>query len=944
MANRKQAWRRILAAVATATVVVILVAGARSSMSAAPVALPSAGGESANGFTTVRVRARPIPLTRAPKAKPAALPKTAEATFPGFNGDAIFVVLEPRTVGALDASRVLVDVIRPIMSAAAFPARGAGSVVPPRKSMGTPLRKANLSTVAALACQEFEREPRDRLKDIQAMCDVMTGRADPSAEVDLAFLNGEGMTFAQFKADLERRQIQYFFSQHVGGVPIEHAGLLATRWEGETVTTVHGTLFTRFVRANLPKLSFSEATARGLALLRKLRGVAGVNRRLETPGVLVLLPWGRARDASGRLAPALRYAYRTLVRGAVVQPEGKPERASWIAYFDAATGAILELIPQDKEVSAAGERWRRDPGTPTVVDFFQVDPASGGTYTLQRAGVWTRVDRLGDGDFDDGEVAISSSSGGSSSTFANFSQSPLNDDANAVCASGGNNSYRQINAFAHLSRMREMVVGAGTIPTFPQAAVTIWTDTSLSGNSANYDYFGSGQSRLNFVAGAGFAHALCPNAPGVFDNSGSNDLPLPGTNDPTSMVHEFGHIITPRLQERRPSNWCGMASCPMPTAAGHDAFHDFADGLGHAYASVNCQGGYSRKNVGGANASFLCVANHNEGGLLPRLSDAAVPFDPAVSVHDHFPEKRAVQTSDYADGQIAGAALWATRRGMRSKCLPSGTPQYFIRLIRALYAFGFLASASGADRERYRFLQDLEKQLVNQWATSGQPGGPPGFAHNGAHTTNKVTSGFARAGMFLVPWQCIDGDNATTEPSSCPGGENGGDAIVDVADNDPADDPTIDGVLHPENDWLERAGPPPTFHIWTGPRFKFTAAGSASGFTPSLATPSPCYVQFQVEVSDTADFSGTVATSTPGAGPWQTVSQTTVPQCYATWTMGVGPWNMLKGSSGDVRLYYRVRTRNVMGDAATERISTSPGAGLYAVPAAYAVVRESGQP
>ena len=147
-----------------------------------------------------------------------------------------------------------------------------------------------------------------------------------------------------------------------------------------------------------------------------------------------------------------------------------------------------------------------------------------------------------------------------------------------------------------------------------------------------------------------------------------------------------------------------------------------------------------------------CTGPTSEAGALPRLGQLTVPFDP-LAPGDHFPEHRAIATGDYADGQIAAAALWSVRQGMRSKCLPSGTPQFFVRLVRALWNFGFSTAptCSGCDRDIYRALQDLLRQLVQQWATSGQPGGPPGFAHNGAHTTNKVTSGFARAGVFLVP-------------------------------------------------------------------------------------------------------------------------------------------------------------------------------------------------
>src|SRR5439155_26578365 len=141
-----------------------------------------------------------------------------------------------------------------------------------------------------------------------------------------------------------------------------------------------------------------------------------------------------------------------------------------------------------------------------------------------------------------------------------------------------------------------------------------------------------------------------------------------------------------------------------------------------------------------------------EGGGRPRLDSVAEPFTTG-SILDHFPERRATLTGYYQDMQIAMTALWLTRQGMRSKCLPSGTPQYWIRLNRALYNYGFLATTcAGCDRDIYRYLQNLLQQMTQQWATSGQPGGPPGFAHNGAHSTNKLLSAWARTGIFLIPF------------------------------------------------------------------------------------------------------------------------------------------------------------------------------------------------
>jgi hypothetical protein len=264
-----------------------------------------------------------------------------------------------------------------------------------------------------------------------------------------------------------------------------------------------------------------------------------------------------------------------------------------------------------------------------------------------------------------------------------------------------------------------------------------------------------------------------------------------------------------------------------------------------------------------------------------------------------------------------------------------------VRINRALYNYGFLSNTcvGTCDRDIYRYAQDMLRQMAQQWATAGQPGGPPGFAHNGAHTTNKLLSGWARVGVFLIPPSCIDGDAATGDPTFCPaagGGEMGGDAIVDVFDNDAGDDNTIDQIVHPEFDYAQRGDAPPTFRVWTGPRYRFNASGVASSFSPSAATPSPCHTQYQVELSGTPAFASVV-----GSG-WQTVSATAQPQCYGTWTPSAADWTALGGASGDVKVYYRVRTRDAGG--MNEKVSTQPGSGSYTVPPAYVVVNNAGQP
>ena len=321
---------------------------------------------------------------------------------------------------------------------------------------------------------------------------------------------------------------------------------------------------------------------------------------------------------------------------------------------------------------------------------------------------------------------------------------------------------------------------------------------------------------------------------------------------------------------------------------------------------------------------------------MPRLHEVTWPFNPAAP-GDHFPEHRDAATGGYADMHIPSAALWQLREGMRSKCRPSGHPQFFVRWTRALKNTGFMGADPGnTDLGIYRYLHDLELELIEQWATSGLAGGPPAFAHNGNHTTSKVLAAFAKTGLFPIPAGCIDGDATTVDAALCPGGENGADAVIDIEDNEPGDDLTVDDVVHPEHDFLRLGGPAPTFHVWTGSRFTF----SGTSARPITGT-APCNSRYRVEVSTDAAFP---AASTLDSG-WVTVDTDTdtpaSPECYDTWTPSAGQWTTLQAGGAGTRVHYRVRTRDAADG--NERLSTSPANGTWTVPAPYAVITATGQ-
>ena len=851
----------------------------------------------------------PLPVNRTRvKVDPNALPDQARAQFPAYEGDAFFVTLPVRQQADVSTQEALEKVVLPILKAMGFERGTKALSMPPSQGVNQPV--ANFKGLAQQVAYEYANNRQLLRPKTQNMIDVFLGKVNAGDDINNALKMGEGMDFAQFVAGIERLAIDYPFQQVEGNVPIEHTHLLASRWQGQTITKVAGVVFNHYAIANNRSLNPDYIIQAAIKALGAVKGIESVNSRQqpEDGPTLVLLPYGS--DAAG--TTQLRYAYRMTLRGIVSRHEG-----AILLWLDAENGRILKLESLIKDISGSGVVYNRDPGVGTTTSFFEVDPSSGGNYTLALGGVMNRVDFQGDG-YNASDVSILDGANGSSAVFANFNQAPINDATQALCSSGTNKAFQQVNFFGTLYRYYQVTLSQGIYTPFPPSPWSPRVESASAGCNA--------WSSMDYGACNGYFDASCPNLANAFMNF---------AHDNTVVGHEFAHNITERLTNTRPSNWCGAGPCAIPIGWGD--FHDLADFWADHFESTNCTAGWVSKNQGGVNSSLNCL-NSVENGFLPRLHVVTVPFNPGTP-GDHFPEHRGGgNTCDYCDGQIGAAALWQVRVGMRSKCRPSGLPQFGVRFQRALKETGFLGfTPANSDTGRFQELYDLEQKMVDQWATSGSPGGPPAFAHNGPHTTNKVTAGFARAGMFLIPYQCLDGNAGTSDPTFCPTGENGGDAVIDIDDNDPADDLTINGVLHPEVDFLRLGGPAPTFQVWTGPRYKLDGASGAS----TLNNPSPCNTKFMVEVSTDPTFPGG---STINSG-WITVDSdpTTAgsPEGFGIWTPSGAQWTTLQAGGAPSLIYYRVRTRDAMDT--NDRLSTQPGNGLWTVPPPYAVITADGR-
>lgn len=847
-------------------------------------------------FNTAGLSLLPAPPRRAlvPPVLPN-VPVGMRVSAANTNVQRVFMKMKALPQPAQSPEEVMDRAIVPVLAAVQFAPGRAGFSMPPR---GVVQRPATLSGALELMEQEFTGDPQRLRRTTLPMLDLLRGRQAPRLDLDRDLQLITGRTLDQTRLEFERPDVEYVYRQMVGDVPIEHVALTASRRDGQSVSTVRGAVIHRHSITNQRPAAGADAFEMGQRALKKHTGVAGQARQRGSEPVLVLFPYGN--DAQDGVA--LRYAWRMALRAPL---EGREQ--SFLVWVDAETGDSLKIESLTSEIVAKGSSWQRDPGSGSgTVRTFEVDPAVPSGYRLQLASVAQRVDYLGDKDTDN-DLEISSTDKGSDAGLANFDQSPINAHATAVCAHQENTEFQQVNLFALLVQNRDIALNNG-LNDFPPEPWAPALGLSLC-NSWSTMSFGSCQ---------GYREKACPNWVSP-TNSSSKDNYINFAHDASIVAHEVGHAAVAHLGVDRPKDWCPSPPCPVPV--GFAAVHDLADAWADHVVNTNCVGGWVAKNIGGVDASKDC-ATHREDHTLPRRHELP---------GDRFPERRHEGHTlevDYVNMQIAAAVLWELREGMRSKEGALGETQYFKRLIGAIRGTGLSgATVSSNDLGIYDLFQELELELTEQWANTSVDDG-------GNFTTNEVAAAFARAGLFMVPPECLDDDPTTTHSSGCSQSDNGADAVIDVDDNDPMDGPLVDGVRRADSDYLKRGGPPPVFHVWTGPRFRFV--GGKATFPASA----PCNTAFMVEVSIDPGF----PTERTQRSEWTDVPVTSTlaakAECHGTWSPTSAQWAQLQNDASVGRLYYRATTRDAT--QGNLRLSTQPLAGLWAVNPPFAVLTPDG--
>ncbi len=848
------------------------------------------------------------------------------AKLPQFDGDGFFLVSRGTEATLGSANEVFNTAVKPFLSAIEFKDPESRFRQFNDRYHGRELLPADFESLAKITCDQWWIQND---KKARQSCRSLSKPSNP------------------VKKALERIEVEYFFTQErkvkesehpnildiPKTVPLEHTGIRVEGRKGETSLFVTGRVINNDVHvSNLINLRPKEVLGAASKALEKIKGISLVSNEQLAPVELLLLPYdGTGGDEN---LPAFKYAYRTRVMADFLGLKG-----TFYIWLDADTGTILQLVPTMGSAMATGKTFLRDPSRlpSTGLAEFEIDDLTAGTFVLSRSGIFTRLDRVG-ALYPDRDLAKTLSDFGAPAINVRhppFERPPMGDLGgltnsitvrNLACEQGNNLEFAQVDLMATISRYRTTFNRTSPLLQFPRTPRKITLDDVAQ-------QCGAYQSSEGFLFGVcpGYTSSTCPND--VSQNlPNDDDLYLNPAHDHTVVAHEFGHAFTQYQygypvdlpatapEGGRPASWCheGVTledavtdPCPMPIMP--DMFHDFADAWSQVFEDTNCVGGWFGKNQGRRRNFSLDCKHHSEGDLLPRLSEVGVTFN-AANPQDHFPEHRTrtpYQLDSYSDMQIAAAALWTVREGLKKRDPAAGAAVYLGRFVQTLATTGWLGQptislncditdptkCSYIDRDVYRYLVELEVKLASRWRGAS--------LNSGESTVNKVVSGFARAGIFMIPWECL----ITPALSSC---DSGADAVIDVK---------------PGKDSIARSGLRPIFHVWTGPLYKFDgASGAASNFKPSAATPSPCNTAFEVEIANNETFTLNRKTSTPVNGVWKTVSNKSSSGCHKTWRPNISAWNALKGMSGETKVYYRVTTKK---SGSNIRISTKPANGLF---------------
>jgi hypothetical protein len=293
------------------------------------------------------------------------------ARLPAYDGDPVFVSL-PGAASRTERQAMFRPVIAPILKALRFE-QGPGAFAPPPEA-GVKQPVGDWKRLAPRLVEVYARHPTLYRPMTRRMLDAFLGKDRPDAEIDRALAAGDGMTFAQYVAGIERQEI------------VSPAGPRGRR-----------------DRACRPRRVSMGGPGRQQRLRDRVQPLHGgeqaaARRRGRGRGGHRFAPrrhWHRVRAAraSARWSPRGPLAVRDRRLGAGSAPPrvpAAPARPVRRASREPSCGWTRERDhPQDgavrRSVMAIGRTFSRDPGRGTTMETFEVDTAAARQYRLQRS-------------------------------------------------------------------------------------------------------------------------------------------------------------------------------------------------------------------------------------------------------------------------------------------------------------------------------------------------------------------------------------------------------------------------------------------------------------------------------------------------------------------------------------------------------------------------------
>jgi MYXO-CTERM domain-containing protein len=482
---------------------------------------------------------------------------------------------------------------------------------------------------------------------------------------------GKGSTemLNELDADLQKQAqgtiAVYRFDEYFNGVLIDNTAITVTNRNGANLSAVRGRFYDVVKTSNARKLTPEDAVKKAVA------GIKAENKYESVTGdaahaTLVLVPY----------ADGFKYAWKTMITA-----DGPYE-----VWIDAETGAALQLLARFYYANAKGLTFNPDPNAATQEMSFEVDPASGGKYTLKMTGVIVLSNDGGDGTT--GVVQVNDDGSGT----ANFNQSPINGTTiEHTNQAGYNGQFQQVNIFAHLSSERNYYLLLGSQP-FAQMNVTFNT---AGGNS--------------FCCPPHYFTGDATTSPGATTCTGPCNSDLKTYNagiDATVIAHEFGHQLNGNQHAvgggTDPSNVNeGMADFWALTTFSTDTF---AKWWAHDCASAT------------------------QSGMAPRRAEA-------TDIFGHRNSQPCASDEGHSAGQIIAWANFGARKGMLD-LTGWGKLNIDMAMIKAMTTAGIGLTNFGTDKGVHDSYVDLLKQTA------------PQFSHS--RLIHKLLAGYARAGIFLA--------------------------------------------------------------------------------------------------------------------------------------------------------------------------------------------------